>query len=465
MTVLRRRRSLYHALFTLSLCAALLAARSSSRAAAGEPPAPTPQVNAAAFAGLGKLAFVQSGVLYALDGTDGSLITLSAPGEAVTRPSWSPDGGWIAYLDIADRDATVLHVVRADGSDNHTITGLPSPSTPAFQWSPVADTLAIADGGLWLAPVDGVAARLVPSAVTRADWSPDGTRLAYTTDGRRDPSSIDGIWTIAASGGAPELQFAVTHPLLTGVAEFGWAGNPPRILFTLDPAHSASFFADGGWLYGLAPGGDLFTPLAPGLFYDDWRSAAPDGHTLALVAGGGREAYTGKRVVICDLMRSNLGCDPLPAPDGTLTVDPAWSPDGTRIAEVQAPDLGRVAGFANEAERDAWLNAHALVVVQPDGSQPLQLSPPGEAADSPQWSRNGGTILYLCGVARGVCVVPSDGSGGVVPIVSSLSGPPPSPLGPLGFYGHFDPALVLAWWQPGGSATTVATALAWPGRG
>lgn len=422
-----------------------------NQALAGARDTTPPQVDAAAFAGLGKLAFVQNGTLYALDGDTGALATLSAPGEAVTRPSWPPDGGWVAYLDTADREAQVLHLVRADGSANHTIAGLPQTGNPAFRWSPVADTLAVTDGGLWLAPTDGVATLLVPGAVTGADWSPDGAQLAYTTDGRRDPSSIDGIWTIAASGGVPDLQFAVTHPLLTGVAEFGWAGSPPRILFAIDPAHSASFFADGGWLYGLAPGGDLFTPLAPGLFYDDWRSAAPDGRTVALVAGGGREAYRGKRVVVCDLMRFNLGCDQLPAPDGMLTLDPAWSPDGSRLAEVQAPDLGSAGGFANEAERDAWLNAHALVVVQPDGSQPLQLSPPGEAADSPQWSRDGGTILYLCGLVRGVCVVPSDGSGGAVQVVDSLSGPPgPFNPGPIGYYGHFDPSLVLAWWQPDG---------------
>jgi len=449
MHAVQRRRVVF-VLAMLLLCAWLSLRTEPGAVLAGAPNPAVPQVNAAAFSGLGRLAFVQSGTLYALDGAADTFTTLSGTGEEVARPSWSPDGEWVAYLDIANRDAAVLHLVRADGSANHTIGGLPlPPGFLAFRWSPVADTLAISDGGLWLAPADGAATLLVAGAVERADWSPNGTMIAYTTDGRRDPSGIEGIWTVAAAGGIPDLQYAVAHPLYNGVAEFGWAGNPPRLLFTLDPSHSASLFADGGWLFSLAPGGDVFTPLARALFYDDWRSVSPDGRSLAIVAGGGREAYRGKQVAVCDLARG--GCADLPAPDGTLTLDPAWSPDGARLAEVQAPDLGPVGGFRNNAGRDAWLNAHTLVVVNADGTQPLQLSPPGEAADSPQWSRDGATILYLCGIARGVCIVPSDGSGASMQVIDALSGPPgPFTPGPLGYYGHFDPALVLAWWQPGG---------------
>ncbi|HEY7294312.1 MAG TPA: hypothetical protein VH916_04680 [Dehalococcoidia bacterium] len=449
MTAVRRRSGIALAALLLFVC---VAADAPWHGALAQSPRAVPQVNATAFAGLGKLAFVRDGTLYALDGTTGVLTTLSGAQERVTRPSWSPDGAWVAYLDVANSDAAALHLVHADGSANHMPPSLPSAAgSPAFQWSPVADTLAVSDGGLWLVPADGAATLLVAGAVERADWSSDGSLLAYTTDGRRDPSGIDGLWTVAAAGGQPDLQYAVTHSGRTGVAEFGWIGNPPRILFTLDPAHSASFFADGGWLYSLAPDSDLFTPLAPTLFYDDWRSAAPDGRSLAIVAGGGREAGGGKRVVSCDLVRSNLGCTALPVPNGMESVDPAWSPDGLHLAEVQAPDLGPVGGFASDADRNAWLNAHALVVVQPDGSQPLQLSPAGEAVDSPRWSRDGRTILYFCGAARGVCLVPGDGSGPPVQVVDGLSGlSGPFNPGPIGYYGHLDPALVLDWWQPGG---------------
>ncbi|HZQ35408.1 MAG TPA: hypothetical protein VFD32_05710 [Dehalococcoidia bacterium] len=290
---------------------------------------------------------------------------------------------------------------------------------------------------------------LVNDHVDEAAWSPDGTQIAFVSRryfGEAGPD--DQLETVAADGSVPLVRYTAPSQPDTGVENLGWAANGMGFLFGLDPYHSGSLLADGAALFRLPPGGGPPLPLATALVYADWRSFSPDGRALALVTGSSREVYTGKTVSICDL--TGGGCAPLPKPDGTVTVDPAWSPDGTRIAEVQAPDIGHVGGLPNEADRDAWLNAHVLVVVQPDGTQPLQLSPPGEAADSPQWSRDGGRILYLCGVARGICVVPSDGSGAAVQVVDSLSGPQPSPLGPLGYYGHFDPALVLAWWQPGG---------------
>ncbi len=456
MTVLRGRRSLYHALVTLSLCAALLAARGSSRAAADEPPAPAPQVNAAAFAGLGKLAFVQNGSLYALDGRSETLTAIDASG-AAAYPAWSLDGGWLAYLSLAgpfSHDGQ-LSLARADGTLVQAVDDLPGPVLQ-FAWSPREDVLAVTLGGtaqsprgLWLVAPAAPSRNLVNDHVDEAAWSPNGTQISFVSRryyGEAGPD--DRLETVAMDGGVRLVRYTAPSQPDTGIENLGWAANGTGLLFALDLYHSGSLLADGADLFSLPLGGGPPLPLTKALLYADWRSFSPDERSLALVAGSSREVYTGKAVAICDLTAG--GCAPLPKPDGTVTVDPAWSPDGTRLAEVQAPDIGHVGGLPNEADRDAWLNAHALVVVQPDGSQPLQLSPPGEAADSPQWSRDGGTILYLCGVARGVCVVPGDGSSGVVQIVDSLSGPLPSPLGPLGFYGHFDPALVLAWWQPGG---------------
>lgn len=164
---------------------------------------------------------------------------------------------------------------------------------------------------------------LIAGAIKQADWSPNGTTLAYTTDGRSDPSGIDGLWTVPAAGGPPDLQYVGMHSGHTSVMKFDRAGNPPRILFTLDPEHSASLFADRGWLYALAPGSDSFTPLAPGLFYDLWRSAGPNGRLLALVAGNGREVFTGKRMVVCDLGGISTSCRDLATPAGMETLAPA----------------------------------------------------------------------------------------------------------------------------------------------
>lgn len=429
---------------------AILATAALVRAAAtraGEP-STAPQVNAAAFAGLGRLAFVQQGLLFVLDGDTGTLTLIDASG-AAAYPEWSPDGEWLAYLETISplsRDGQ-LWIARADGTAAHAVADIPVP-VGRFAWSPSADLLAVAisrpildPGGAWVVQPDGAGREVSPEPIESLAWSPDGSQIAMSVDAR--PS--DRIETFSLADSTTTLRYMAPTPPDTGVQLLGWTPDGSSLLFGLVAQHSASLVADGVAVSVLPLAGGPPLPLVTALVYDDWRSFSSDGQVVALVAGSYRTVYSGKRVTLCEL--SDGSCTPLPMPAGAVSLDPAWAPDGSRLALVEAPDLGSIGGFTSAAERDAWVSAHRLLTVNPAGNAPLQLSPPDQGADAPIWSRDGGSVLYLCGVQRAVCLVPSDGSETAIQVVNAVSGAP-SPLdSSLGFYGHVDPARVLAWWQ------------------
>jgi hypothetical protein len=119
-------------------------------------------------------------------GADGSNPTrlTNDPG-ADRSPDWSPDGTRIAF--DSDRDSSALlgipgepqiFVMRADGSTPTRVTAeLPRARTPS--WSPDGGRLAYeASGGVVTSGIDG-ANRSNVGLGTDPRWSPDGTRIAF----------------------------------------------------------------------------------------------------------------------------------------------------------------------------------------------------------------------------------------------------------------------------------------------
>lgn len=167
--------------------AAVSAVGASSSAATQEP-----TVDAAAFKGRGRLAFLWDGSLYVLDGDASprpSLRVVDGSGKAAA-PSWSSDGDWLAYLYMRDpkRRVGTLRIKSADGKRSKTVRGLPG-RPGQLAWSPTSPVLAVTVAGpdgfsreLWVVGPGRKPRKLarVEEGIFSLAWRPDGKALAYT---------------------------------------------------------------------------------------------------------------------------------------------------------------------------------------------------------------------------------------------------------------------------------------------
>jgi Tol biopolymer transport system component len=143
-------------------------------------------------------------------------------------PKWSADGRAIAYS-VNDE----LTIARLGGE---TLV-VPPPSQLApwrdFAWSPVDDVIAaIRPTGIWLIPGGGGEPTLLREAVgefNALSWSPDGARLAVTTEIReRDTGRIGPLRIIRVDGTEPDRELGLSFERAS------WSPAGDRIAYT-DP--------------------------------------------------------------------------------------------------------------------------------------------------------------------------------------------------------------------------------------
>jgi Tol biopolymer transport system component len=118
------------------------------------------------------------------------------------RAAWSPDGDWIAFNSY--RNDGGIFVMSALGGPTRQVT----PHLGEPSWSPDGTKLVYsADGKMYLAPLSGGAAVNIPTprGVREPSWSPDGNRIAFSADALRQictigPDGSDLIVVIEGSG-------------------------------------------------------------------------------------------------------------------------------------------------------------------------------------------------------------------------------------------------------------------------
>lgn len=170
--------------------------------------------------------------LYAVGAQGGSAEVLVVAGDGIRAPAYSPDGTRIAYMSGGGDHSNSVWLMNADGSDAHPIVSNESDRWPGhvsgLTWSQAGDQLALGLGG-WIytfAPdgsdftqiaggitscVSGETCAInLPRSAESPYWSPDGSRIAYTTGcvgGARSYDRDGCHLAIADSDGSNVLAF------------------------------------------------------------------------------------------------------------------------------------------------------------------------------------------------------------------------------------------------------------------
>jgi Tol biopolymer transport system component len=396
----RRRRSLLVAALAAALVVGTVSALLVARRTPDEKPSP---------GGTGQSATV------AYVDTRGLVVrTLSGPetvvaSGTVTQPRWSPSGEWLAYRD----EEGEVRLVRRDGT---TRTSIGKPGV--FAWSPRVDALAVTDRGgarIWSVdgehpdsivvepPVGGVG-----SSGSSVAWSNDGSKLGIVME-HRDESGpgapVDSLWvaTDLCRSYAPVECTAPRDlsriPYTPGRDDFplelaGFAFDDTRLLFWTGYIGSGSIRMDGLPLRAVAVDHETATDLGTTIVRDhSWVQPSPDGTRVLVVRSTGRMVTDPREV---DLCTAPDGCRPIAAAPDVQTLDPAWSPDGRRIAYVRAAH----ASFTPPVVDDSidWTEKYrnrTLWIANADGTNAHEVTAAGRGIADPRFSPDGRSMVFI----------------------------------------------------------------------
>lgn len=341
-------------------------------------------------------------------GSSPRIVVVSPQGTIVFTSSRALSG-----LDQAN-SATNIWLTDSTGASLKPLTALTNGSSASPAWSPNGDKIAfesfraldgsnvaIPAANIWVMNADGSNAmpltRLTAETVSsiHSAWSPDGSKIAYDStralDGRNAAINNVNIWVMNADGTGVTPLTTLRATAASSVSPV-WSPNGKKILYTSSRGLSGfdtAIPARNIWVMN-SDGSDsqpLTTLTAASSSNPAW---SPDGTKIAYMSAralDGSNAAGGPNIWVMNADGS--GATPLTRITtiyDLTTIAPVWSPDGKKIAYVSSRSLD---GSDNGS---SMLN---IWVMNNDGSNAHPLTTLTAASSyQPAWSSDGSTILF-----------------------------------------------------------------------
>ncbi|MBA2303076.1 MAG: S9 family peptidase [Acidobacteria bacterium] len=333
----------------------------------------------------------------------------------VREPQRSPDGKWVAYtvataIKDTDKNNTDVWMVSWDGSQQIQITSSPD-GEASPRWSPdnrflsfVSSRQGSKTGQIWiLNRAGGEAVKItdVKGGVSEHAWSPDSKRLVLVVD---DPDPAD------KDADDPANEKKTPKPIVIDRYRFKADGDG---FLRNERSHLYLFDIEG----------KKAEVLTAGNFEESSPAWSPDGSRIAFTrvhGDGDVDKMPNADLFVID---AKPGAQPrrLTTTTAEESGQPAWSPDGRRIAYL----------LGDEVKYSAY-DQSQLVVIPAAGGEPRVLTGAlDRAVSSALWSADGSTLFFTINDDRAVHVGKVAGSGGNIErlidgrrVVTSLSAGP-----------------------------------------
>ncbi len=242
-----------------------------------------------------------------------------------TSPSISPDGSTIAYASRAS-GTWDIYVQRVGGRNATAVAADRERNETAPAFSPDGQSIAFhvsdGDGGIFIAGATGESSRRLTDFGFHPAWSPDSTRIAYSTEEIFEPAGRNGqsaIWVVDVAGGAPR------HLDGTGdAAQPSWSPSGERLVYWSNTGGQRD-------IYTVPVAGGQRTAVIEDAPLDWCPIWAPDGRSVLFASNRGGSTNLWR--IAIDEASGRTGAPPEPVTGGVQAAleQPAISRDGTRL--------------------------------------------------------------------------------------------------------------------------------------